>query len=107
MCSMAAPCPAAHPGGTALSAVSCSTRRAVRGCREVAAGMGRGRERGGGCIRDAIIFMAQRSMFEAISMEFLIASLTSALLVGQIVQMQGLPGPLRWRSVPAAHTIFN
>lgn len=46
-------------------------------------------------------------MFEAISMEFLIASLTSALLVGQIVQMQGLPGPLRWRSVPAAHTIFN
>lgn len=65
----------------------------VKGCELEVTGMGRGRERGGGCIRDAIIFMAYRNMFEAISMEFLIASLTSALLVGQIVQMQELPGP--------------
>lgn len=33
------------------------------------------------------------NMLEAISMKFLIASLTSALLSGQIVQMQALPGP--------------
>lgn len=32
-------------------------------------------------------------MLEAISMKFLIASLTSALLMGQIVQMLELPGP--------------
>lgn len=32
-------------------------------------------------------------MFEAISMEFLIASLSSALLMGQIVRARELPGP--------------
>lgn len=35
----------------------------------------------------------RKNMFEAISMEFLIASFTPALLVGQIVQAQELPGP--------------
>lgn len=46
-------------------------------------------------------------MLEAISMKFLIASLTSALLAGQIVQMQALPGPSCQHTVLAVHTIFN
>lgn len=44
-------------------------------------------------------------MLEAISMKFLIASLTSALLMGQIVQMQALPGP-HVRTLSLLHTLF-
>ena len=54
---------------------------------------GRGGGEKQGHILYAIIFMAEKNMLEAISMKFLIASLTSALLMGQIVQMLELPGP--------------
>ena len=58
--------------------------------RSCQAGEGRGKQ---GHILYAIIFMASRNMLEAISVKFLIASLTSTLLMGQIVQMPELPGP--------------
>lgn len=54
--------------------------------------------RGGGEKQDpailyAIIFLVEKNMLEAISMKFLIASLSPALLVGQVVQTLELPGP--------------
>lgn len=44
-------------------------------------------------------------MLEAISMKFLIASLTCALLMGQIVQMRELPGP-HVSTLSLLHTLF-